>query len=130
MEPIRARTVRLLVVAAVLTTMLGACGRDLRTPPPQMPDAHPDRGARAIARYGCGSCHTIPGIRDADATVGPPLTRFAERGFIAGRLQNTPDNLVRWISDPQGVEPGTAMPDLRVTDEDARDIAAYLYTLR
>jgi cytochrome c len=62
--------------------------------------------------------------------VGPPLTMFAQRAYIAGQLPNEPDNLIRWIQDPQTVEPGTAMPDLGVDTSTARDMAAYLYTLR
>jgi cytochrome c len=62
--------------------------------------------------------------------VGPPLTMFARRAYIAGRLPNVPDNLIRWLQDPQGVEPGTAMPNLGVGPPVARDMAAYLYTLR
>ncbi|MFN2557733.1 MAG: cytochrome c family protein [Nitriliruptorales bacterium] len=80
----------------------------------------------AIDTYGCGSCHTIPGIRGADGLVGPPLTRFYERPYIAGQLPNTPEDLVRWIMHPQEVAPGTAMPDLDVTEEDARAIADFL----
>jgi cytochrome c1 len=80
--------------------------------------------------YGCGSCHAIPGVRGADSGVGPPLAGFGRRRFIAGRVPNEPDELVRWILHPQGVKPGTAMPDLGVSDQHARDIAAYLYTLR
>ena len=45
-------------------------------------------------------------------------------------LRNSPANLVRWIRDPQGVVPGNAMPNMGVSDAEARDIAAYLYTLR
>lgn len=90
----------------------------------------PDRGVAAITRYGCGSCHTIPGVRGADATVGPPLTRIARRSYLAGRLANSPGNLMKWVQHPQTVEPGTAMPEMHVTDQDAHDIAAYLYTLR
>jgi len=62
--------------------------------------------------------------------VGPPLTDFGERGYIAGELPNNADNLIRWIMDPRGVEPGTDMPNLNVTQSEARDIAAYLFTLR
>ena len=90
----------------------------------------PDRGIAAITRYGCGSCHTMPGVRGADATVGPPLTRIARRSYLAGRLANSPENLMKWVQHPQKVEPGTAMPEMHVTDQDAHDIAAYLYTLR
>jgi cytochrome c len=62
--------------------------------------------------------------------VGPPLTMFARRAYIAGQLSNEPNNLIRWIRDPQAVEPGTAMPNLGVAPAVARDMAAYLYTLR
>jgi cytochrome c len=89
----------------------------------------PDRGAALIGDYGCGSCHVIPGLQQADGLVGPPLTSFGRRSYIAGALPNNAENLQRWIRDPQGVEPGTAMPDLGVTTIDARDIAAYLLTL-
>jgi cytochrome c2 len=90
----------------------------------------PDRGVNAIGRYGCGSCHTIPGIRGANALVGPPLNRIARRSYLAGEVQNTPANMVRWIQHPQRIEKGTVMPEMGVTENDARDIAAYLYTLR
>jgi cytochrome c len=89
-----------------------------------------DRGKAAIATYGCGSCHTIPGIRSAKGMVGPPLLYWSRRTFIAGEVPNTPDFLIRWIEVPQAIEPGTAMPNLGVPEGDARDIAAYLYTLR
>ena len=88
------------------------------------------RGRAAIERYGCGSCHSIAGVPGARALVGPPLTGVAERAYIAGVIENTPLNLQRWIRDPQGVDPRTAMPNLGVGASEARDIAAYLYTLR
>lgn len=87
-------------------------------------------GVQFIEQLGCGSCHVIPGIRQAVGTVGPPLTDFGRRGFIAGQLPNNASNLIRWIMDPQEVEPGTAMPDLNVSETQARDIAAYLLGLR
>ncbi len=92
-----------------------------------VPGGHPDRAPALVHAYGCGSCHTIPGIDGANAHVGPSLAGIGERQNIAGRLPNTPDNLVRWISRPQQVDPGNLMPDLGVPDSAARDIAAYLY---
>ena len=89
----------------------------------------PERGRAAIRRYGCGSCHSIPGVRGARSLVGPPLVGMAERAYVAGVVENTPLNLQRWIRDPQGVDPRTAMPNLGVTETEARDIAAYLYSL-
>jgi cytochrome c len=87
-------------------------------------------GKRVIQQKNCGSCHTIPGITGAEGVVGPPLFFFSRRTFIAGELPNTPENLVLWIRSPQSVNPKTAMPNLGLTDEEARDVAAYLYTLR
>jgi cytochrome c len=87
------------------------------------------RGARLIVQYGCSSCHTVPGVREARGRVGPPLDFFAERSFIGGELPNTPDMLVHWIMDPPGLIPATAMPRMDVSERDARDIAAYLYSL-
>ncbi len=89
-----------------------------------------DRGKAAIAMYGCGSCHTIPGVRAATGMVGPPLMMWSRRTYIAGEVPNTPEFLVRWIETPQAIEPGTAMPNLGVTEGHARDIAAYLYTIK
>ena len=90
----------------------------------------PARGRAAIYHYGCASCHTIPGISGADSLVGPPLERVAARTYIGGVLTNSPDNMIRWIKDPRGVDPLTAMPTLGIGDADARDIASYLYTLK
>jgi len=87
-------------------------------------------GRHLIYSYGCGSCHAIPGVAEAKGTLGPPLQGFAYRTYIAGSLQNTPENLFRWITKPQEVVAGSAMPDLGVSDRQARDIAAYLYTLQ
>jgi len=89
-----------------------------------------DRGAQAIQQYGCGSCHMIPGINRANGLVGPPLMMFGRRTFIAGEVANTPNNLVQWIQNPQSIEAGTAMPNMGISEDQARDIAAYLYTLR
>jgi cytochrome c len=89
-----------------------------------------ERGRSAIGKYGCAACHTIPGIRGANATVGPPLDRIAVRTYLGGHLTNSPGNLILWIQRPQEVDPKNAMPNMGVSDQDAKDIAAYLYTLR
>jgi cytochrome c len=88
------------------------------------------RGAAAISRYGCGSCHIIPGISGAQGLAGPPLSGIASRIYIAGVLQNTPENMMRWIENPPAVDEHTVMPNLGVTPKDAADIAGYLYTLK
>jgi cytochrome c2 len=88
----------------------------------------PGRGREALRTYGCTSCHTIAGVTGARSLVGPPLTGIASRTYIAGVLLNSPDNMVRWIQDPPAVDSQTAMPNLHVSEADARDIASYLYT--
>jgi len=87
------------------------------------------RGKAAITASGCGSCHMIPGIDNANGLVGPPLEHWSRRTYIAGEVPNTADFLVRWIEMPQAIEPATAMPNLGITEQKARDMAAYLYTL-
>ena len=88
----------------------------------------PARGQAMFIQYGCGGCHGLKHVRKASGAVGPPLDGIAIRAIIGGRLSNTPDNMQRWIRDPQQVSPGTAMPDLQVGERDARDITAFLYT--
>ena len=88
------------------------------------------RGKELIRSYGCGSCHTIPRVTGAESTVGPSLQGEATRAYIAGVLPNQPENMIRWIMNPPGVDEKTAMPNLHVTATDARDIAAYIYTLQ
>lgn len=85
-------------------------------------------GAALFAAKGCGGCHTLHGAAQASGKVGPPLDGVAGRAVIAGALENTPDNMARWIADPQGVVPGNAMPDLMVSRQEARDITAFLYS--
>jgi cytochrome c2 len=92
-----------------------------------MTGGHVESGRRAFATYGCGSCHSISGVGGASGLVGPPLTGIGGRAIIAGKLENKPDNLQRWIMDPQAVTPGTAMPRLGVEPQAARDISAFLY---
>lgn len=88
----------------------------------------PRRGEAMFIQYGCGSCHSLQNVREATGSVGPPLDGIAGRVIIGGHLANTPENMERWIRDPQHVSPGTAMPDLGVGEADARDITAFLYT--
>ena len=87
------------------------------------------RGKVLIGKYGCGTCHTIPGVDNATGHVGPPLAGIADRIFIAGMLQNNTENLTKWIRDPQSVVPGNAMPVMGVKPGEAQLIAAYLETL-
>lgn len=89
-----------------------------------------ENGRLLLRQFGCASCHRIPGVAGAVGNVGPPLDGIARRVYLAGRLPNSPENLVRWIRDPRGVDPDTAMPDLGVTEAQARDIVAHLQELK
>jgi cytochrome c len=130
--PIPALLVALgVLLTAVVAFSLVDRGRQHPAPPVwPVPDGDPARGRAAIMSYGCGACHQIEGIRSAQGRVGPKLIGFSHQVYVAGVVPNTPENLIHWIQHPQDVNPLTAMPDLRVTEQDARDIAAYLYTLR
>jgi cytochrome c2 len=114
-------------LVAVLCIAAG-CGE--RSPTVAVTGGDDRRGREFMDRYGCGSCHVIPGIARARGHVGPPLDGIAQRSYLGGVLPNTPDNMIMWIRYPQKVDPRTAMPDLGVSDPEARDMAAYLYTLR
>jgi cytochrome c2 len=101
---------------------------DLRVRAAAITGGDPSRGEAMFIQYGCGGCHRMAHVRQALGRVGPSLDGIALRAMIAGKLANSPDNLRRWIRDPQAVTPGTDMPDLSVGDGDARDITAFLYT--
>jgi len=118
------RLVPVLAIAGLAALVPVACSSSAT--PQVVTGGNRAAGASAITHYGCGSCPTIPGVKGADALVGPPLIHWAHRSFVAGKLPNTPPNLEHWIEDPQSVWPGNAMPTLGVTPEDARNIAAYL----
>jgi cytochrome c2 len=114
----------------VILLALCSCNKDAERAAAEMTGGTPAKGRAAISRYGCSTCHTVPGVSGANGMVGPPLGQVASRVYLAGRLQNTPDNMILWIQNPQGVDDKTAMPNLGVSDADARDIASYLYTLK
>lgn len=88
------------------------------------------RGKIALQQYACIACHVIPGVVAANNPVGPSLAGIGSRKYLAGVLPNTPGNMLRWLQAPQQLAPGTAMPDLGVATADARDMAAFLETLK
>ena len=90
----------------------------------------PERGKLLLRQYGCGACHTIPGVAAAKGNVGPPLDAISQRVYLAGMLPNTPANMARWIRMPQEIDPRTVMPNLQVPEPHAQDMVAYLYRLR
>jgi len=91
-------------------------------------DMEQQMGKQLISAFGCGGCHSISGISNADGRVGPSLRNLSQRRTIAGSLVNTPENVAAWIDNPKAVNPTTLMPDLGVDRSQAEDIAAYLYS--
>jgi putative membrane protein len=120
----------ILVLVAITAAASSACGMSAMTEAEALTGGRVRQGPAAVNKYGCGTCHTIPHIGGATATVGPPLERIALRQYLGGHLPNTPNNMMKWIQHPQTIDPQNVMPDLGVTDQDAKDIAALLYTLR
>jgi mono/diheme cytochrome c family protein len=92
-------------------------------------EGDPRDAPRIAIANGCAGCHVIHGVPGAAGVVGPPLNGMAERVYIAGQLKNTPDNLIRWIRDSRRINPRTAMPSTHISEQEARDVAAYLYAL-
>jgi cytochrome c len=115
-----------IILAGVLGLAASGCERGRDSP---VSGGDSDRGRAAILKYGCSSCHSIPGIREGNS-VGPPLDSYSRRPRVADTLPNTPDNLTLFLLDPASVRPGTAMPDVGLSTDEARDITAFLYTLR
>jgi cytochrome c len=105
---------------------LAACGGETHP----LPAGDRENGKLLLRQFGCGTCHEIPGVADAKGRVGPPLKGVASRVYLGGVLPTTPQNMVAFIRSPQALEPRTTMPDLGVTEAHARDMVAYLYTLR
>ena len=122
----------LLIPFAVLLIFLFRAATMQVSPFPTIvvPSGDPLQAPQAIASYGCGSCHTVLGIIGADGKAGPSLNGLGDQMYIAGKIVNTPENLIYFIRFPQEVSPGIGMPDTGITDAAARDIAAYLYTLK
>ena len=119
---------RPLCVAGLCLALLAGCGE--HEAPKQVDAGDPAQGQRLMAQYQCAACHTIPEVPGPAGNAGPPLEQFGRRSYIAGGIPNTPQNLTRWLDNPQAMKPGTAMPDLGVSPEEARHMAAYLLTLR
>lgn len=121
--------------AAGLLVLLGAAGpacRGGRALPDYTVAVGGDaaRGRAVVGARHCGACHEIPHVTGATGVIGPPLAELWRRSFIAGALANTPENLVRWIRDPHGVDPQAAMPVLGLDERQARDVATFLYSMQ
>ena len=115
-----------LLTAAVFTIAALTTGCSRTNSQRQNPTADQPTAPELMTQYGCPTCHVIPNVPGAVGKVGPSLDDLAQRSYLAGTLQNSPDNLIHWIQHPQQIHPGTAMPEMGVTSSDATRIAAFL----
>jgi cytochrome c len=125
-----ARTVRTLAMVLASTPAWSGCDSSAVTLAESLTAGNVARGDRSFRRLGCGSCHHVDGDQTRLGRAGPSLDEFAWQAYLPGGQVNEPNALIRWLRFPREVAPGTAMPDLGVTEAEARDLAAYLYTLR
>lgn len=125
---------KFLALLCVVTLMVGfnfvrfGFHRQPVAPTWSVADGNARRGPDVMAKYGCAACHIVPGASATTATVGPRLDQLSSQLFLAGTLPNTPESFVMWVQNPQELRPGTAMPELQVADQDARDLAAFFYS--
>ena len=124
------------MILSLLLLLTVACNRDeaakpMAKPAPATPIGNAERGKALAAQYGCNVCHAVPGIEGPQGSLGPSLAGVASRPTISfGTVQNTPENLAKYIQDPSTMNPRSSMPPIGLTDVDAKDIAAYLLTLK
>jgi cytochrome c2 len=119
-----------LLVSAGLAVACSSSAPQASSEPAAPLSAEAAAGRDLIVPRACGSCHRVPGVRDAVGTVGPSLAGIASRPKIAATVDNTPDNLKRWLLNPPAMKPGTSMPSLGLSDEDATKLTAFLETLK
>jgi len=111
-----------------MALILASCSK-AEAPAPRSVDIA-SRGPELLAQYGCNSCHNIPGVEGPKGSLGPSLEHTASKPAIAGKFPNTPDTMARWLENPQSLDPQATMPNLGVPAGDAREMAAYLFTLK
>lgn len=117
--------------AATAAALLSLCAcADKSDAPRAIAGADAGQGLAVIDRVGCAACHRIPGVAWPTGSVGGSLSGFADRSLIAGRFPNQPEILVRWLRDAPSMSAETGMPPIPITEDEARDVAAYLYTLK
>lgn len=117
--------------AALLAALLAGCGQGGGgLGPPHVRGGDIDTGKRLITQYQCATCHVIPKVPGQNGESGPSLEHVGRLSYIAGGIPNQADNMVAWLRDPPALKPGTRMPSMGLSEQEARHMAAYLYTLR
>ncbi|MBI4213871.1 MAG: c-type cytochrome [Chloroflexi bacterium] len=131
-------------VGLVSLFLISACGAPpsaaqtrVSTAPEQLPRltpapgvaGSPERGRTTFVEKGCVTCHTLQGVPSATGVLGPNLTNVSLRPTLTeASFPNTPDQMARWLMNPPAMKPGTIMPNLGLTDQQAQDLVALLYS--
>ena len=119
------------LVALLPAVLLSGCGQGGGgLGPPHVRGGDVETGRRLITQYQCSTCHVIPEVPGPNGEAGPSLEHVARLGYIAGGIPNRGEQMVAWLRDPPALKPGTRMPSMGLTEQEARLMAAYLYTLK
>jgi len=117
-------------LAALAFVGIGLAGCSGQTDTRHVRGGDADTGKRLMTQYQCTTCHVIPQVPGPNGDAGPSLEKVGRLSYIAGGIPNQPDRMVAWLLDPPALKPGTRMPSMGLTEQEARHMAAYLYTLR
>lgn len=127
------RTARLskrLTTAALLVCAVLASGCAKEESVSRVVGGDPERGRLLVQQYQCAACHFIPEVQGPNGDAGPSLQYMGRLSYIAGSIPNQPENMIRFLQNPPAVKPGTLMPALGITDDEARHMAAFMYSLK
>ncbi len=115
-------------LAAACAGLTACDGPPDRTP--TLGDADRQKGRQLVIDKGCVACHTFPDVAWPRGGLGPALGHFGYQGLIAGQLPNQPGVLMQFVRNAPALVPGSAMPAVPMSDQEARDVTAYLLQLK
>ncbi len=119
-----------LTTGALLCAAALASGCAKEEPASRVVGGDPERGRLLVQQYQCAACHFIPEVQGPNGDAGPSLESMGRLSYIAGSIPNQPENMIRFLQNPPAVKPGTLMPALGITDDEARHMAAFMYSLK
>ncbi len=119
-----------LSTGALLVCAALASGCAKEKPASRVAGGDPERGRLLVQQYQCAACHFIPEVQGPNGDAGPSLQSMGRMSYIAGSIPNQPENMIRFLQNPPAVKPGTLMPALGISNDEARHMAAFMYSLK
>lgn len=119
-----------LTAGTVLVCAVLASGCTKEAPASRVAGGDPERGRLLVQQYQCAACHFIPEVQGPNGDAGPSLQSMGRMSYIAGSIPNQPENMIRFLQNPPAVKPGTLMPALGISNDEARHMAAFMYSLK